>query len=178
MAADIKMEGVSPRRLWDTVKMIGFGGAGYYHENVVHVDVGPARSWDEKTSGVGTGISDDNKLIGIVTDYDVYRPGEKLLWRFIRMTAFPIQVNTEFVMERLAGGGQVMQESLFTPLFAIPAIGSCVRFEGIAQMASIRWKLPDTLPPGRYRVRAHFCNNPWRDMPRDVMTPEFKIVEP
>ncbi|CAB5080061.1 hypothetical protein D3OALGA1CA_112 [Olavius algarvensis associated proteobacterium Delta 3] len=84
--------------------MIGFGGAGYYHENVVHVDVGPARSWDEKTSGVGTGISDDNKLIGIVTDYDVYRPGEKLLWRFIRMTAFPIQVNTEFVMERLAGG--------------------------------------------------------------------------
>ena len=46
---------------------------GYYHGDVVHIDVGPARFWDETTSGVGTGISDGNKLIGIITDYDVYR---------------------------------------------------------------------------------------------------------
>jgi uncharacterized protein YcbK (DUF882 family) len=68
MAVDIKMEGVPARRVWNTVKTLGFGGAGYYHGDTVHIDVGPARSWDETTSGVGTGISDDNKLIDLVSD--------------------------------------------------------------------------------------------------------------
>jgi len=92
MAVDLEIEGVPARRLWEYVKALGFGGAGYYHGKTVHIDVGPARSWDEKTSGVGTGISDDNKLIGLVVNYDVYLPGEPITMRFIRMTAFPIGV--------------------------------------------------------------------------------------
>ncbi len=99
MAADLIMEGVHPETLWDAVKALGFGGAGYYHGKTVHLDVGPARSWDENTSGVGTGISDDNKLIGLVTDYDVYQPGMTVMLRFIRMTAFPIRVIPEFSLK-------------------------------------------------------------------------------
>ena len=100
MAADLKMEGVPARRVWEYVKALGFGGTGYYHGQTVHIDVGPARSWDEKTSGVGTGISEDNKLIGIVTDFDRYRAGETITLRFTRMTAFPIGVAPQFDLVR------------------------------------------------------------------------------
>ena len=54
MAVDLIMEGVPAKRLWEHVKQMRFGGAGYYHGQTVHLDVGPARSWDETTSGVGT----------------------------------------------------------------------------------------------------------------------------
>ena len=101
MAADIKIQGTSSKRVWNTVKKLGFGGTGYYKGELVHIDVGPSRSWDEKTSGVGTDISTQNKLIGLVTDYDIYLPGEMIDLRFIRMTAFPIGVNPEFVLEKV-----------------------------------------------------------------------------
>jgi len=178
MAADLRMDGVPAKRLWDYVKALGFGGAGYYHGDLVHVDVGPARSWDEKTSGVGTGISDHNKLIGLVTDYDVYLAGEMITLRFIRMTAFPIGVATGFVLDRETGPGMARQVSVFKPSFAVSAEGECCRFDDISQMASIRWRLQGELPPGRYRVRARFCDNPWDDMPSEVSTPEFEIVRP
>ena len=83
------MDKVPSVRVWKYVKQLGFGGAGYYHGELVHVDVGPARSWDEKTSGVGTDISENNKLIGLTTDFDIYRADDVVTLRFIRMTAFP-----------------------------------------------------------------------------------------
>jgi uncharacterized protein YcbK (DUF882 family) len=178
MAADLKMDGVPARRLWDYAKTLGFGGAGYYHGDLVHVDVGPARSWDEQTSGVGTGISDHNKLIGLVTDYDVYLPGEAMALRFIRMTAFPIGVVSEFALDREIDPHGVRQVAVFEPSFAVSSEGECRHFGDIPQMASIRWRLQGELPPGRYRVRARFCDNPWNDMPMEVSTPEFEIVRP
>lgn len=96
MAADFILDGVPSKRVWEYVQSIGFGGTGYYHDETVHVDVGPSRFWDEKTSGVGTGLSDDNKLVGLVTDYDIYAPGDSVALSFIRMTAFPIQVRSQF----------------------------------------------------------------------------------
>jgi uncharacterized protein YcbK (DUF882 family) len=175
MAADLQMEGVASRRVWEYVKALGFGGAGYYHGDSVHIDVGPARSWDEKTSGVGTGISDDNKLIGLVTDYDVYLPGEVMTLRFLRMTAFPIAVASDFALEHQDVEGAAAQVAVFKPSFAIKADGGCPEFGDIDQMASMRWQLPAELPRGRYRVRARFCDNPWKDMPAGISTPEFEI---
>lgn len=176
MAADLKMEGVPAKRVWDTVRALGFGGAGYYQGETVHVDVGPARSWDEKTSGVGTGISDDNKLIGLVSDYDVYRPGEMVTLRFIRMTAFPIGVASEFSLNRQEGSGSGEETVSFKPSFAISAKGACPKFGDIEQMAGVHWQLPENLPPGRYAVRARFCDNSWEKMPAEVATPVFEVV--
>lgn len=173
MAADIIMDGVPSKRVWDTVRALGFGGAGFYHGKTVHVDVGPARSWDEDTSGVGTGISDDNKLIGLVTDFDVYRPGDPLTLRFIRMTAFPIGVAPAFTLNRLEGPEEAV---IFQPTFATSAKGACPQFSDIDQMAYIHWQLPADLSPGRYAVRAEFCGNAWQDMPKEVKTPAFKVA--
>ena len=58
MAADFIMDEVPSKRVWEYVRSIGFGGTGYYHGETVHVDVGPSRFWDEKTSGIGTGLSE------------------------------------------------------------------------------------------------------------------------
>jgi Bacterial protein of unknown function (DUF882) len=178
MAADLRMEGIPARRIWDYVKALGFGGAGYYHGDTVHVDVGPARSWDETTSGVDTGISDDNKLIGLVTGYDVYLPGEPMTMQFIRMTAFPIGVAPEFTLDRQGGQNPHKETMVFKPAFAISASSACLRFSDIDQMAAIRWRLPENLPAGHYTVRAGFCDNPWKDMPESILTPEFEILKP
>jgi uncharacterized protein YcbK (DUF882 family) len=178
MAADFRLEGIDPRRIWEYVKSLGFGGTGYYQGDSVHVDVGPARFWDEKTSGVGTGISDDNKLIGLVTDYDIYAPGDDLRMRFIRMTAFPITVGQTFVLLRCMDAGAERPATSFTPVFRVPSKGSCPQFSDIDQMADIGWALPQDLPAGRYRIQAAFCHNPWEEMPDQVETPEFQVSAP
>jgi uncharacterized protein YcbK (DUF882 family) len=173
MAADLIMQGVPSKRIWLDVKALGFGGTGYYQGETVHVDVGPARSWDQTTSGVGTGISDDNKLIGVVTDYDIYRSGQPIVLRFIRMTAFPVGVKPEFVLE--SAGRRAASTTVFKPSFVIDQNSSCPAFESIEQMDTIRWELPPGIAPGRYRIRAIFCENPYPDMPQEVLTPEFEI---
>ncbi|MDJ0808571.1 MAG: DUF882 domain-containing protein [Desulfobacterales bacterium] len=178
MAADLVMAGVSSRKLWDKVKQLGFGGAGYYQGETVHIDVGPARSWDQKTSGVGTGISDDNKLIGLVTDYDIYPPGGVVTMRFIRMTAFPIGVSAVFVLRRHAATGAIAAVDTFEPVFNSPGQEACHQLADIEQMAFIRWQLPGGLPEGRYDILARFCARRWEQMPAVVHTPVFAIAKP
>ena len=175
MAADFMMAGVASAKVWRFVKDLGFGGTGYYHGRSVHVDVGPARSWDETTSGVGTGISDDNKLIGLVTDFDVYRPEDPITLRFIRMTAFPIGVVPVFFLD---GDGQPGPAVAFEPALGAAEDGRCPRFNDIDQMASIRWNLPSGLPPGQYTIRARFCGDRGAAMPPEVATPSFAVVRP
>lgn len=175
MAADIVMMGVPSRKVWAYVKELGFGGAGYYHGETVHVDVGPARFWDETSSGVGTGISDDNKLIGLVTDFDVYRPGDAVVMRFIRITAFPIGVTPQMELVRLSDAGYSNFKIHFTPEYSKKGDDQCSQFQDIGQMMNIRWHLPRDLSPGRYRIAASFCQKRWPDMPDHVATPDFEL---
>ena len=175
MAADFKMARVPSKQIWEYVKNLGFGGTGYYQGETVHIDVGPARSWDEKSSGVGTGISDDNKLIGLVTDYDVYHPGDPVSLRFIRMTAFPIGVWPQFSLMRRSDAHGWRTVAGFEPGFAIAVHGTCPQFADIEQMDGIRWNLPAGLAPGRYRIAARFCDSSWTDMPAEVFTSMFLI---
>ena len=176
MAADIKMQGTSSKHIWDTVKKLGFGGTGYYQGELVHIDVGPARSWDEKTSGVGTDISIHNKLIELVTEYDIYLPGEIIELRFTRMTSFPIGVKPEFILESVGEDGRTKQITRFKPSFASPADSDCPQFFDIRQMMGIQWQLPKDISPGRYKIRASFCQRQSEDMPREIHTPEFDII--
>lgn len=177
MAADMRIQGVSSKKVWTYIRQLGFGGAGYYHGELVHVDVGPARWWDETNSGVGSGISDDNKLIGLTTDFDRYQPGQAVVLRFIRMTAFPIGVHPQWQLIR-PGRADTAQPSTisFTPRLAAEADPECPRLGDIGQMMNIRWQLPDNLPPGRYQIQARFCDTAWPEMPGQVLTDSFEIV--
>ena len=175
MAADLKIEGVEAETLWHYVRDLHFGGAGYYHGDVVHIDVGPARFWDETTSGVGTGISDGNKLIGLITDYDVYGLGMIVMLRFIRMTAFPIYVIPEFSLIRQNDRGEIENCRSFVPVFKTSQTDGCMRFGNIDEMNNITWVLPMDLKPGRYKIQARFCDDAWPDMPPQIHTPQFEI---
>ena len=176
MAADIKIAGISSKHIWNTVKELGFGGTGYYQGEFVHVDVGPARSWDEKTSGVGTDISTHNKLIELITDYDFYLPGETMTLRFIRMTSFPIGVIPEFVLEGVQKDGPGKEIVRFKPLFIFAGPGDCPQFSRMDQMAGILWQLPPGIVPGPYTIRASFCQRLWNEMPVEIFSPEFIVV--
>lgn len=175
MAADIIMEGVASRTVWTFVKDLQFGGAGYYHDQTIHIDVGPARFWTEKTSQVRTNISDQNKRIGLVSEFDRYRSGEVMSLRFIRMTAFPVAVGSGWVLQRAPGetAGAVMA---FEPSVAGPGGGACRQFWSIGEMLGIHWTLPPALASGRYRICAEFCERAWDDMPAEACTPVFEIT--
>ncbi len=175
MAADLIIDGVSSERVWRYVRELNFGGAGYYHGRTVHVDVGPARFRDEKSSGVGTGLSDDNKLIGLVTDYDRYAQGDWITLKFIRMTAFPIMIHTEFSM--VSEGMEAIGKEAVTvvPDFGPGTTDRCQTFDNIRQMAFLRWQVPATVKPGRYTIRARFCESEWKQMPNEVITPAFEV---
>ena len=178
MAADLVMAGVPSREIWERVKTLQFGGTGYYQGESVHIDVGPARSWDQNTSGVGTGISDDNQLIGLVTDYDVYPQESVVILRFIRMTAFPIGVAAGFELRRCSPAGAILAAHPFQPQFDVPTAGDCLHLADIDQMAYIRWRLPAGLKPGRYDILARFCGPRRKNMPATVITPPFEITRP
>ncbi len=175
MAADIKIEGVDAKTLWNYIKALEFGGAGYYHGDVVHTDVGPARFWDETTSGVGTGISDNNKRIGIVTDYDIYQPGMTVTLSFIQMTAFPIHVSSLFALIRQNEKGEetICRQFTPTPASHICHEKDCMIFHTIEEMNSLTYTLPKDLPPGRYKIQVDFCGNTWPDMPSRIDIPVF-----
>jgi len=82
MAADIHIDEIAERDLWDYVKSLKRGGTGYYPQhNFVHVDVGPVRVWREPDPDTrimtGTDLS-PNKGWGVVTDKNIYKPGEPI----------------------------------------------------------------------------------------------------
>ena len=124
---------------------------------------------------MGTGLSDDNKLIGVVTDYDIYGPGDWVAFSFIRMTAFPIKVQSEFNLLSAENPENVEGIVSFRPDSETLTADRCGEFNSISQMASLRWRLPSTILPGRYLIRAGFCGRLWEKMPEEVSTPEFEI---
>jgi uncharacterized protein YcbK (DUF882 family) len=176
MAADLRLEGVDSKRVWHFVRDLGFGGTGYYQGRLVHVDVGPARFWDQDSSGVGTNISADNKLIGLVSDYDRYRPGDPVVLRFIRITRFPIGVEPLWHLEKKTGDGALQTVGPFKPTFATGNEDSCPVFADIGELMNITGSLPNDLPPGSYAIRARFCQSGGEAMPIEAVTPTFEVV--
>jgi len=127
---------------------------------------------------VGSGLADENKLIGLVTGFDRYRPGEVVVLRFIRMTAFPIAVAPEFILEKNDDRNGVPQKvASVQPDFMVDFSGEGPRFDTIGEMMNIRYRLPADLPPGHYTLRARFNEKEWTAMPKAVATPFFEIVK-
>lgn len=174
MAADIRMKGVHPEKIWLYVRDLNYGGVGYYHGANAHVDVGPARFWDETSSKVGTTHADDNKLITLIPHRDIYLPGEEIVLRFVRMTAYPIGVDRRWELERRKEA-EWKSVTAFAPTFSKNSDETCPEFSRIDEMKDIRWTLPKKLKPGRYRIRAPFCDKEWDAMPESIASYEFEV---
>jgi len=95
MAADITLGGMPLKELWNSLRDLECCGAGYYG-TTLHVDTGPARFWEENTSGVEKDLGAKNRLIIARTDQDIYFPGETMEIQLARITDYPIGVIAPF----------------------------------------------------------------------------------
>ncbi len=172
MAADVVFSGANPKDVWDFVRELGFGGAGYYHASSVHIDVGPTRFWDETTTGVDTDASDDNKLITMVTDADYYDPSDELLVSFVRMTSFPVGIAKEFALMKKSKSGDFKQ---IAKLFSSSLDSECTQFWSIPELSSLKLKIPEDASSGTYKIVSNFCGDMPEAMPKSAKTPEFEV---
>ena len=160
MAADIRMRQVLSAEWFQTIKALNCCGVGFYHDNSLHVDIGPARFWDETSSKVSTDISEHNKRILARTDLDVYLPGEQLELRLARITDYPIGVTSRFAVVR---NGQILREFLFDEKedHCLPVNDPKDR--------TLKWTIPSGFhPTEKIQIRLSFCNKPFPEMPDQI----------
>lgn len=160
MAADIEMEGVEGKRLWEFVRGLNCCGAGYYQSEAIHVDVGPSRFWDQTSTGIEQDLGARNKLVLLRTDWDLYRPGEKVRMALRRITDYQISVRRD---GQLIHPGQgvvgIRLEGSRTDCLLIPNHSA----------RSLVWKIPKHMAPReKARIRISFCRRPFREMPERI----------
>lgn len=161
MAADIEMEGVEGKRLWEFVRSLDCCGAGYYQGREVHVDVGPSRFWDETSTGVGQDPGAGNRLVLLRTEWDRYRPGEEVRMTLGRITDYPIGVRRD---GQLIHAGQVV---------AGVRLGGgrtdCIAIGSRRAARSLVWKIPQHIAPrAKSRIRVTFCQRSFPQMPEAI----------
>ena len=158
MAADFTLAGVGAKQLWEFVRGLDCCGAGYYAGRMVHLDTGPKRFWDQKTSKVFTDIAAHNKQIYAVTEFDIYRPGEALKFRLVRMTEFPFGIRPDLGIGRLKTKEK------------------CVLIDNREAAQDFSLILPKKLPRNQHpQVRVQFCSKPHEQMPDFVLSNAFII---
>lgn len=160
MAADIRMHKALSAQAFAMIKQLNCCGVGFYHNDSLHVDVGPARFWDEKTAKVRTNIAERNKQIMVRTEHDIYMPGETVVLRLARITDYPIGLSPTLTVVR---AGQVLQEFLMAD-----ADNGCVAVRTPAERTA-RWTIPPTFrPAGTLFLRVRFCEKPFPEMPDEI----------
>jgi hypothetical protein len=192
MAADFRITGIKTKTVWALAKAAKIGGAGYYNSPWMHLDVGPVRDWRQGTANVRKGVSDNNKVLILVPQYDRYRAGETSVWRFVRMTAYPIGIRPRFeLLKRQADGSfqpaspnvssdpmskRSNRTSMLRPRFVGKRTRArCPRFKDMPALTDIKISLPKTLAKGRYKLRVRFCRRLWKEMPKSIDSYTFEI---
>jgi uncharacterized protein YcbK (DUF882 family) len=173
MAADIEMDGVSPRKLWHFVRDLDCCGAGYYHGKGIHLDTGPTRFWDEKSTKVEQDLGARNKLILLRTYLDIYRPGETVHLVLARITDYPIGIRPEM---RLLEGEKGEKGAEKATLF--PTKDPCVLIRDRAEAHALAWKVPNDFRHDRkLRLRIDFCKKPFPEMPDRIESNPILITK-
>ena len=161
MAADIEMEGVEGRRLWEFVRGLNCCGAGYYHAKAIHVDVGPSRFWDETSTKVEQDLGARNKLVLLRTEWDLYRPGEEVRMTLGRITDYPIGVRRDGQL--IHTGQEVVGVRLEN------GRTDCLLIRNRSAARSLAWKIPKGIAPKeKARIRISFCQRPFPEMPQGI----------
>ena len=161
MAADIEMEGVEGKRLWEFVRGLDCCGAGYYHAKSIHVDVGPSRFWDEASTKVEQDLGARNKLVLLRTEWDLYRPGEEVRMTLGRITDYPIGVRRDGQL--IHTGQEVVGVRLEN------GRTDCLLIPNRSAARSLVWKIPKRIAPKeKARIRISFCQRLFPEMPEGI----------
>jgi uncharacterized protein YcbK (DUF882 family) len=170
MALDFNIAGVDGKALWEEIKDRDCCGVGYYGGTDIHLDSARPRFWEAATSKVGTGESDYNRRIYLSTNFDRYRPGEKMRLSLSAVSNFSFGVNR--VVRFVKGDSETVATA--------PIIGDdatdCLMIDNRKASRFIFINLPAALPMGRYRIGMDFCNRPFPEMPTDTLSNAIEVL--
>ena len=173
MAMDFYLDRVNGKTLWNTVRKENCCGVGHYGGKNIHLDSGKSRFWEAATSKVGTKESELNRKIYLLTEYDRYRPGEKVRFFLTSVSDFPFGIQKAAVLFK---GIEGKSDSI---PFTIQAQNEeeCILINDRNTSRSIYGTLPAGLEPGRYKIRFDFCKRPFEQMPTMALSNEIEIIK-
>jgi len=169
-AGDLILGGVDSTQVFDYVKSLDCCGIGYYHGAHFHLDTGPSRYWDEKTSKTEDKTPQENEKIILQSDFDIYRPGETMALKFMRVSNYPIGIDPK--LEILSQDGKETGKSA-----TLPGSDKCLLVQDRHQGRGLQVKIPEKgLEPGRYALKINFCNRfDYAKMPESIVSRPFEI---
>jgi uncharacterized protein YcbK (DUF882 family) len=169
-AGDLILEGVDSAQVFEFVKTLDCCGIGYYHGRHFHMDSGPSRYWDEKTSKTEDKTPQENEKLILQPDDDRYKPGETMGLKFMRVTNYPIGVDPK--LDIVTPDGQTTGKSI-----SLPSKDACLIVQDRAQGRGLQAPLPAKgLEPGKYALKIKFCNRfSYAKMPEEILSRGFEI---
>lgn len=172
MALDFSIQGVDGKNLWELIRSKACCGVGHYGGNTLHLDSARPRFWEADTAGVTSGESDYNRRIYLSTDFDRYKPGDRVRLSFSSVSdfGFGIASSVAFVED---------PEGLNTIRTARTESGEetdCRMIENRKASRFLYVTIPSDLPAGRYRIRVDFCQRPFPQMPSERISNEIEIL--
>jgi uncharacterized protein YcbK (DUF882 family) len=170
MAIDFYLEGVDGKALWELIRKENCCGVGHYGGNTVHLDAARPRFWEAATSKVKTSKSDFNRRIYLSTDYDRYKPGERVRLSLSSVSHFGFGVKKTAAIVTDAGGKAGIAEISV----ARKDGQECLLIDDRKTSRSISVVLPEDMAPGTYRIVVDFCQIPFRQMPSKVESNPFE----
>ncbi len=105
-AADVHLDEVTEKTLSRYVRSLGVGGVGYYPRfDFVHVDTGELRRWDRRDgSGRALIAIVRGERWQLVTDRNIYRPGDPIDVAVTNISDLPHSLDGEIIIERFRRG--------------------------------------------------------------------------
>ncbi len=169
-AGDLILGGVDSTQVFDYVKSLDCCGIGYYHGAHFHLDTGPSRYWDEKTSKTEDKTPQENEKVILQSDYDIYKPGETVALKFMRVSNYPFGVDPK--LELVSQDGKDSGKAL-----SLASSEKCLLIQDRHQNRGLQAKLPEKgLEPGRYVAKVTFCNRfDYTKMPETILSRPFEI---
>ena len=172
MALDFWLPGVGGKRLWQTIKAKNCGGVGYYGGKSVHLDAGRPRFWEAATSGTRSGEPDHNRNLYLSTEFDRYRPNERIRLALSSLSDFDFGVHPVIQIFRA--------DNAAAPVTGIRLNRSdendCLRIGDRKTARSLSALIPAYLPPGRYAIKMQFCEKPFEQMPSEIVSNPVELV--
>ncbi len=180
MAADIKIAGVSGKKLWEALRAKDCCGVGWYGGASVHVDPGPARFWTGATSKVHTDISAHNKRILVRTNRDIYLAGETIRLTLGRITQFPVGVSKKVRLISVINAEKkpvVLRSTIDASENLLRQGKSCLLIQNRRQARQLYWSVPKRRRsyPTRTAIEIDFCSKPHSEMPDQVLSNPIEI---
>lgn len=172
MALDFYIEGVDGKQMWEYIRARDCCGVGYYGGRTVHLDSGRPRFWEQTTSQVWSGASDYNRFIYLSTEFDRYALGDKirLFYTSISDFGFGIDPTAVFVTDK-EGKKKAAKAKIATP-----ETTKCLMINKRKDARFLYTQIPQTLKPGRYRIRIDFCKRSFEEMPKNRVSNVIKVV--